>query len=417
MTHCSSAPLSLSELKEIIAAEGIIVHFQQILSTRNHSVIGCEGLIRGLSPDGRILPPLPLFDVARRHGLTLELDRLCREKVLSSFSKLLDSKKNYLLFLNLETSFLSSETVGSGYFLDQVLRNGIPPANVVIEFVESRTADTGALMRFVNAYSECGFNIALDDVGAGHSNFDRISLLRPDIIKVDRSIISGIAADYFKQEIFRSLANLSQSIGSLILAEGVETREEALCCIEHGADLFQGYYFARPHNRTCLVSDEAEQKLTDVASDYKIRCIEMVKARRLQNKLYQKAARSVIRRLEGKPPEAFEGALSEAMSQFDFIDALYIVNDEGVQQTDTVMKGAVNRSINPLFQAAKKYEDLSYKEYYFQLINTDLKRYTTDHYISFATGNLCITLSHLFQGSNGHCYILCMDFLAGDRSI
>ncbi|NPU85668.1 MAG: EAL domain-containing protein [Syntrophaceae bacterium] len=417
MTNCSSAPLSLSELKEIIAAEGIIVHFQQILSTRNHSVIGCEGLIRGLSPDGRILPPLSLFDAARRHGLTLEFDRLCREKVLASFRKLLDYKKNYLLFLNLETSFLSSETVGSGYFLNQVIRNGIPPANIVIEFVESRTADTGALLWFVKAYGECGFNIALDDVGAGHSNFDRISLLRPNIIKVDRSIISGVAADYFKQEIFRSLANLSQSIGSLILAEGVETREEAIRCLEYGADLFQGYYFARPRDRTILVPDEAEQKLTDVANDYKIKCIDMVKARRLQNKLYQKAARSVIRRLEGKPPAAFEGELREAMSQFDFIDALYVVDDGGIQQTDTVMKGSINRNVNPLFQAARKHEDLSYKEYYFQLINTDLKRYTTDHYISFATGNLCITLSHLFQGSNGHRYILCMDFLADDRSI
>ncbi len=132
MTHCSSAPLSLSELKEIIAAEGIIVHFQQILSTRNHSVIGCEGLIRGLSPGGRILPPLPLFDAARRHGLTLELDRLCRKRSCPPSASSLIPKK-LSAFPQPGTSFLSSETVGSGYFLDQVLRNGIPPANVVIE--------------------------------------------------------------------------------------------------------------------------------------------------------------------------------------------------------------------------------------------------------------------------------------------
>jgi len=417
LTGCPDTPLSLSELKEIIAAEGIVVQFQQILSARNHSVIGCEGLIRGLSPEGYLLPPLSLFDAARSHGLALELDRLCREKVLASFRNLLDSEKNHLLFVNLETSFLSSETVGSGYFLDQAVRNGIPPPNIVIEFVESLTADSGALLRFVNAYSECGFNIALDDVGTGHSNFERISLMRPDIIKVDRSIISGIATNYYKQEIFRSLANLSQGIGSLILAEGVETGEEALSCLELGADLFQGYYFARPCDRTGLDPAEAEQRLTDAANDYKIKCIDTVNARRRRNKLYQKAARRVIRELEGRPPERFEGVLRQTLLHFDFIDALYVVNDEGIQQTDTVMKGPENRNVNPLFQAARKQEDLSYKEYFYQLINTDLERYTTDHYISFATGNLCITLSQLFRGCNGRRYILCMDFLAGDRSI
>lgn len=416
MTGLQSMPLSLSELEGIIAEERVLVQFQEILSVRNHSVIGFEGLIRGLSPDGRVIPPLFLFDAARRHRLTLELDRLCREKVLASFRDILDRQKNDLLFLNLETSFLSSEVVGSGFFFEQVVRHGIPPANVVIEFVESRTSDTDALIRFVDAYRSWGLNIALDDVGTGHSNFDRISLLRPNIIKVDRSIISGITGNYFQQEIFRSLANLSKSIGSLILAEGVETEEEILCCIEYGADLLQGFYFARPQDFPHLMSGGAERKLVEVASTYKAKQIDKVKTRRLRNKLYQRAARSIIRKLKGRLPEAFDGALKEVIAAFDFIDALYIVNEEGIQKTDTVMKKNVSRSINPIFRAATKDENLSHKDYVYQLLNTDLKKYTTDRYLSFATGNLCITLSHLFKGRDGRSYILCVDFLVGDRS-
>lgn len=416
MTACQRAPLSLPELKEIIATERIAVQFQQILSARNHSAIGFEGLIRGLSPDGGVLPPLLLFDAARRYGLVLELDRLCREKVLASFGDILALHKNYLLFLNLETSFLSSKIVGSGYLLDQVVRHKIPPANIVIEFVESRTADTDALIRFVNAYRGCGLNIALDDVGTGHSNFDRICLLRPNIIKVDRSIISGITGNYFQQEIFRSLANLSKSIGSLTLAEGVETEEETLCCIEYGADLLQGFYFARPRDLPDLMTGGAERKLTELALAYKVKRIGMVKARRSESKRYQKTTRRIIRKLAGGFPGAFDEALREAIAAFDCIDALYIVNEEGIQQTDTVMKGTISRSVNPIFHAASKNENLSYKDYFYQLINTDLKKYTTDHYISFATGHLCITLSHLFKARDGNRYILCVDFLVGERS-
>lgn len=416
MTGLQSMPLSLSELEGIIAEERVLVQFQEILSVRNHSVIGFEGLIRGFSPDGRVIPPLFLFDAARRHRLTLELDRLCREKVLASFREILDRQKNDLLFLNLETSFLSSEVVGSGYFFDQVVRHGIPPANVVIEFVESRTRDTDALINFVDAYRSWGLNIALDDVGTGYSNFDRISLLRPNIIKVDRSIISGITGNYVQQEIFRSLANLSKSIGSLVLAEGVETEEEILCCIEYGADLLQGFYFSRPQDFARLMSDGGEQKLVEVASTYKAKQIDKVKTRRLRNKRYQKTARSIIRKLKGKSPAAFDGALKEAMAAFDVIDALYIVNDEGVQKTDTVMKKNVRQSINPIFRAASKDENLSHKDYVYQVLNTDLKKYTTDRYLSFATGHLCITLSHLFKGRDGRSYILCVDFLVDDRS-
>jgi len=112
--------LSLPELKEIISDERIVARFQSILSTRNNFIIGFEGLIRCKARDGRMIPPTVLFDAAREFGMTLELDRLCREKVLAGFSDIHRFQKNNLLFLNIETSFLSSNVVGSGYLLDQV---------------------------------------------------------------------------------------------------------------------------------------------------------------------------------------------------------------------------------------------------------------------------------------------------------
>lgn len=406
--------LSLSMLKDIIASERIFVEFQSILSTRNHSIVGFEGLIRGTADDGRLISPLVLFDAARKQDLTLELDRLCREKVLAAFRDIHRFQKNSLLFLNLETSFLSAKVVGSGYLLDQVERHKIPPANIVIEIVESKTADTSSLLSFVRAYRECGLNIALDDVGTGHSNFERISLLRPNIIKVDRSIINGIAVNYFKQEIFKSLANLSKSIGCLTLAEGVETQEEVLCCIEYGADLLQGYFFSRPKPFRPQAANEEEQKLENLLAAFRMKQIDFVKARRLQNQQYQKTVRRIIRTIQGKSLEKISTELRMFIDQSDGIDALYIINDDGIQVTDTIMKKGGRQLINPVFRAANKNENLSHKDYVYQLINTDLTKYTTDRYISYATGHLCVTLSHSFKGGQNHSYLLCADFLVSE---
>lgn len=405
--------LSPAALKDILLNKKIIVHFQPILSARNHSVIGFEGLVRGIMPNGDLIQPISLFNSARKHELTMELDRLCREKILAEFAKIFHSNERSMLFLNLEISFLSPEIVGSGYLLHQVIKNNISPANIIIEIVESRTDDTEALIRFVNNYRDCGLNIALDDMGTGHSNFDRISLLRPNIIKIDRSIINGINTNYFKQEIFRSLTNLSRNIGALTLAEGVETKEEALKCIEYGVDLLQGYYFSRPQEIKLPEEGKEEIKLKDVLFSFRERQIEIVSAKRMENKQYQKIVLQIVQKLENRLPEMFDIILRETIDAYSSVDALYIINDKGIQITDTFIKKDSKHLITPLFRAVRKKENLSYKDYFYQLINTDLQKYTTDRYISFATGNLCVTLSHLFTGENNCRYILCTDFLAG----
>src|SRR5215204_1586863 len=78
------------------------------------------------------------------------------------------------------------------------------------------------------------------------SNLNRIPLIKPDILKVDRRLISNIDADYYKQETFKSLVGVSRRIGALIVAEGVESESEAIISLELGADLLQGYFLSRP---------------------------------------------------------------------------------------------------------------------------------------------------------------------------
>jgi len=91
-----------------------------------------------------------------------------------------------------------------------------------------------------------GFSVALDDVGTGHSNLERIARIKPDIIKIDRCLIHDLDQERYRYIVVRSLRNLAQSIGALVLAEGLETEGEALAALDLDINLHQGYYYAKP---------------------------------------------------------------------------------------------------------------------------------------------------------------------------
>src|SRR4029077_2096030 len=127
-----------------------------------------------------------------------------------------------------------------------VRQEGLRPRNVAVEFLESRLEDVGRFGALAEALRRQGFLVVLDDVGAGHSNLDRIPLFRPDVIKIDRSLISSVGDDFYKQETLKSLVSLSRRIGALVVAEGIETEAEAIVALELGVDLLQGFFLSRP---------------------------------------------------------------------------------------------------------------------------------------------------------------------------
>lgn len=88
--------------------------------------------------------------------------------------------------------------------------------------------------------------LALDDFGAGFNDMGKVRLIDPHIIKLDRSLLSGIDKDPSKQKNCKQLIDTMHDMGKMVVAEGVETKEEFEYLVNLGADLFQGYYLARP---------------------------------------------------------------------------------------------------------------------------------------------------------------------------
>lgn len=232
-------------LNQIIAAEELHVLFQPIVDANQQAIYGYEALIRGPSTSP-LHSPLRLFDVATQAGLLVELDLLCRRLAIRRFAEL---ALPGLLFLNVMPLTIVERDFREGLTLGFIQESGLPPERVVIELTEHVPIHDYDLMRQAVAhYRDMGFQVALDDLGAGHSSLRHWAELRPDFVKLDRHFISGIDQEPAKREFLRSILDVAKSLDCQLIAEGVETAAEHLCLweLDRGLALLQGFYFARP---------------------------------------------------------------------------------------------------------------------------------------------------------------------------
>lgn len=392
-------------IDDLLRDEALDIHFQPIISLKQQAIVGLEALARPYYQN-----VAAVFSQAAREGKLLELDRLCRRKALENYTKLvLPKNPRPLLFLNFEASIVDNGVVGSKVIINSVESMGLSPKDIVIEINESKVADISALIRFVTQYRELGFLIALDDLGSEYSNLSRIIQLRPNIIKVDRGLISEIDHDFFKRQTMKSLVNLSRNIGSLVLAEGVENLAEVDTCALFGVEFFQGFYFARPTAPNNLDLTNLNPALNIAAGRMRERLVNSIRARRLESKRLRNLADQCTKLILNSNQSDFESVLNQFIQDAQDIEAIYLLDQNGLQVTDTYLSPGIELSHNRLFSPAIRGADHSNKDYFFILLNTKLDRYTTDSYLSLATGNSCRTIAVKLNHPNGQKYVLCID--------
>ncbi len=406
--------LDALELEALVRERRIRTVFQPMVSVKRKAVFAVEALSRGLSRDGKgLVAPGVLFAAAGAAGRRLELDRLCRECALASFQPLHEREKSLILSINLDVSTLNPESACSRVLLGQVQQYGIDPNNVLIEIIESEVEDTQSLLDFIEFYRAQGFLIAIDDIGAGHSNLDRVAFIKPDVIKVDRSLISDIDKGFRKLEITRSLASLGRKVGALVVAEGVERVEEAMQLLELGVDVFQGFYFARPApaGEACR---KAPQTVNALAESFKRHRLASISERRRRHERYEVILRELLRSLENtEHPASPESALIGFLTAYPNVECLYVLDEAGLQCSDTICNPfRIAEHKRFLYQPAQRGTDHSLKDYFLPL-QAGLQRFTTDEYISLASGNLCTTISARYLAKDKVARIACMDISTG----
>ncbi|MGZ3237275.1 MAG: EAL domain-containing protein, partial [Burkholderiaceae bacterium] len=201
----------LSRLNEILERRQLSALFQPIIRMQNGEIVGYEGLIRGPS-DSPLHSPMNLFKVARANNLTVQVEHLCRRVVLEKFSAL---KLPGKLFLNVSPECLLQPESRKGETLSYIQEIGINPQNVIIELTESEpTYDYDLLIQAVMHYRDMGFEIAIDDLGAGFSSLRLWSELRPEYVKIDMHFIQGVNHDPVKLQFVRSIQEIAEKSGT-----------------------------------------------------------------------------------------------------------------------------------------------------------------------------------------------------------
>lgn len=218
--------------------------FQPILSLAHHRTVGHEALLRAQDSVGAGVSPLTVFHDVKAGADAVYLDRLVRSLHTRNYTR--SAVDNGWLFLNISSDVVVSGPSFGAFFGDMLERAGINPNRIVVEILEGAIESNQRLEEAVEYYHRLGCLVAIDDFGAGHSNFDRIWALKPDIVKLDRSIVVRARENARARRVLPNLVSLLHEAACLVLMEGVETREEALIAIDSDVDLVQGYFFARP---------------------------------------------------------------------------------------------------------------------------------------------------------------------------
>lgn len=216
--------------------------YQPIISLENKKIIGMEALLRNFEKAG-FKTIDEVFNKAYEEGKSFYLCSQLKNKAIQKF-RLIKFSENMKLFYNVDSRIFKNENFE---FYDFINQNNIDIDNFVLEISEKYCFKGNmCVYNKINYLKKQGVSLAIDDYGVGYSNMEKLCFLNLDIIKIDRLFISSITKNEKILNTMKYFISIAKSMGTLILAEGVETEEEFLTCKNLQFDLAQGYYISRP---------------------------------------------------------------------------------------------------------------------------------------------------------------------------
>jgi diguanylate cyclase (GGDEF)-like protein len=235
------------ELRKALQLGQLDLAYQPKVDLRTGTPVGVEALLRWSHPELGIVPPEVFIPVAEASGLILEIGEwVLRQACEQVHSWRTDGHGVVPMAVNVSALQFAGTT-----FVDQVanalLRAQIPAASLELELTESMILDRPDLAVIkMKKLKELGVSLALDDFGTGYSNLHYLTKFPLDVLKVDRSFTSDLPNNPDAVSVAKAILTLGESLGLQVVAEGVETREQADFLRRAGCCIGQGYLFSRP---------------------------------------------------------------------------------------------------------------------------------------------------------------------------
>jgi len=233
------------QLREAIDDDTLRVHFQPVVSALTHEPVEVEALVRwpeGLGPERR---PSDFVAVAERSDLITQLDRWVIERTISILGDRSGPLGHARAAVNLSARHASTRPFAAT-ILDALSRHEVDPRRLVVELTESALlADVDHVVTQLDELRRAGVRVAIDDFGTGYTSLSLLHRLPVDQLKLDRGMTAGLGRPEVAA-VVRLIVDTAHLIGMNVVAEGVETTEQAEELVELGVDLLQGFLFARP---------------------------------------------------------------------------------------------------------------------------------------------------------------------------
>ena len=225
------------------------VHYQPIVSLRDGRIIGFEALVRWQRPDFGLVMPGNFISAAEDTGLILWignwiLREACRQ--VCAWNRQFPCQPPFTMAVNISAKqFAQADLVDQ---IGHILReSGLAPGNLKLELTESVTMrDEERTTRILSQLRELGVRLCIDDFGTGYSSLSYLRRFALDLLKIDRSFVSEMLNNSESLEIVKTILSLGSNLGMEVVAEGVETAEQASLLRSIGCEYAQGYFFSAP---------------------------------------------------------------------------------------------------------------------------------------------------------------------------
>jgi diguanylate cyclase (GGDEF)-like protein len=238
-----------TELRRALDKDQLKLFYQPLINLKSGEVAGFEALARWTHEDRGEISPTEFIPVAEESGLILQLGRWAMDRAtqtLADWDKKAGEKLPLYVGVNLSAIQVARDNIAQ--VVEDALRSsGLTGDRLALELTESSIVqDPARAMRVFDALKALDATVAMDDFGTGYSSLAYLQRLPIDVLKIDKSFVSGMMVDPDSVAIVRAVLSLAEALGMSTTAEGIETVELATTLATLGCSSGQGFYFARP---------------------------------------------------------------------------------------------------------------------------------------------------------------------------
>ena len=233
-----------ADLRVALAGDQFELEYQPLVDLARNRIVGCEALVRWRHPTRGLITPERFIPIAEQSAVIVQIDRWVLRTALEAAAEFRKIDPAFRIAVNLSGRDLREDDL-CAHVATLLATYGIPSGSLILEVTETAALDDAAVPA-LERLRDLGVQLAMDDFGIGYSSLALLKRLPISILKIDRTFVRDITVDESDRAIVVSIVNVAKAFGLRVVAEGIETPEQAEFVSTLGCDDGQGYLFGRP---------------------------------------------------------------------------------------------------------------------------------------------------------------------------